>query len=54
MAKLFEYHVIIGGDMNALINPHTDRSTNAVACLALINFLSNYALVDIWRFKNSK
>lgn len=54
IAKLFEHNVIIGGDMNAVINPHPDRSTNALVHSALINFLSNYALVDIWVFKNTK
>lgn len=56
ISEMSDYDVIIGGDMNAVIDPQLDRSKNTLsnisANLALTNLIKNYALVDIWRMKN--
>ena len=50
------YQIIAGGDMNAVVNPEIDRSTNtqsnSSSNSALKKFLTNFSLTDIWRLKH--
>ena len=56
ISEMTNYDIIIGGNMNAVINPLLDRSrntqSNSSANLALSTIINNYALVDIWRVRH--
>ena len=57
LAQNGEEPLIIGGDFNTVLDPNLDRYPNSIQnhpkChLSLQNILTDFELVDIWRFKN--
>lgn len=56
ITKMTGYQIILGGDMNAVLDPLLDRSTctqsTSSANSALKKLISNFSLVDIWRLQH--
>ena len=56
LAELSDFELVIGSDMNAILDPKLDKSSNSHSnpqtTKALKNLLSDFNLMDVWRLHN--